>query len=69
MAQAVFSSDGAGKVDLASDAPVSGSYANASAMGLIWSQVEVEKATSVVSPLDTIAPLDTEIAVIVDGLE
>lgn len=37
-AQATFLADGAGRVDLDRDAPVSGDYRTADAMGLFWSQ-------------------------------
>lgn len=56
--------DETGVVDLTRDAPVSGSYAGVSAMGLIWSQVpEVDGAPREVFAAEPAAALVTEVMV------
>ena len=59
-----FRADARGEVDLERDAPVGGSYAGVSAMGLIWSQApEHVGASRDVFGAEPSAPLSTEIIV------
>ena len=59
-----FRADAEGVVDLQRDAPVSGSYAGVSAMGLIWSQVpEVDGASREVFDAEGAEALRTEVEV------
>lgn len=61
---ATFRVDARGEVDLQRDAPVGGSYAGVSAMGLIWSQApETPGAPRDVFAAEPSAPLNTEIIV------
>ncbi|CAB3793246.1 hypothetical protein LMG28688_03683 [Paraburkholderia caffeinitolerans] len=58
-ADAAFVADADGIVDLSRDAPVSGSYAGVSALGLVWSQTPVDGASRDVFPTPLSAPLVT----------
>lgn len=58
--QAVFMAGHDGSIDLARDCPVSGSYAEPSAMGLVWS-MECTDMARVVFPPDRTAPLVIDI--------
>ena len=61
---ATFRADARGEVDLQRDAPVGGSYAGVSALGLIWSQApETPGAPRDVFGAEPSAPLSTEIIV------
>ena len=61
---ATFRADAHGVVDLQRDAPISGSYAGASAMGLVWSQApEREGAPRDVFAAEPAAALVTEVSV------
>ena len=61
---ATFRADARGEVDLQRDAPVRGSYAGVSAMGLIWSQApELPGAARDVFGAEPAAALSTEITV------
>ncbi|HEY6570489.1 MAG TPA: acyl-CoA thioesterase/bile acid-CoA:amino acid N-acyltransferase family protein [Candidatus Limnocylindrales bacterium] len=72
---ATFQTDASGTVDLAEDAPISGSYAVANPMGLFWSMTEVQAAsepTSASPPPDSANPAvflqyRTELTAEVDG--
>ncbi|QBR02755.1 palmitoyl-CoA hydrolase [Paraburkholderia pallida] len=58
-ADATFVADADGVVDLSRDAPVSGSYASVSALGLVWSQTPVDGRSRDVFPAPVTAPLVT----------
>lgn len=59
-AEARFRADAQGCVDLQRDAPTSGSYAGASAMGLLWSQLpDAAGAPREIFLADAVAPLTT----------
>jgi dienelactone hydrolase len=62
--EAVFCADAAGTIDLSRDAPVSGDYTGVSPMGLLWSQVPLEKGTRDVFPVAVSEPLVTVIEVV-----
>lgn len=65
--EATFVAGADGVVDTARDAPVSGSYASASAMGLIWSQVPVESRSREVFNQPVTEPLVTGLDARVGG--
>ncbi len=48
--KAEFAADAAGGVDASTQAPVSGSYKDVSAMGLIWSMMPAERAAAHYQP-------------------
>jgi dienelactone hydrolase len=60
MAQAEFVADAAGAVDASKQAPVSGSYKEVSAMGLIWSMMPVSKAAQSYVGIRDLGPQTTE---------
>jgi dienelactone hydrolase len=60
-AQATFLADAGGRVDLDRDAPVSGDYRTADAMGLFWSQRREHAGTAAAEPLDVASPLVTRL--------
>ncbi|VVE76266.1 palmitoyl-CoA hydrolase [Pandoraea captiosa] len=68
-AQATFVADADGVVDVARDAPVSGSYRGVSAMGLIWSQVPEDGKSRDVFPQPVMAPLLTTVVAQAGGGE
>ncbi|SDP53606.1 Acyl-CoA thioester hydrolase/BAAT N-terminal region [Rhodoferax sp. OV413] len=64
LAEARFRADADGTVDLARDAPLSGSYAGVSAMGLVWSQApETAGASREVFAAEPGAALETSVRV------
>lgn len=58
-AQATYLADDTGRVDLTVDAPVSGDYRTADAMGLFWSQRREPGTTGSAEPADVSRPLRT----------
>ncbi|AJP59901.2 palmitoyl-CoA hydrolase [Pandoraea vervacti] len=68
-AQATFVADADGVVDVARDAPVSGSYRGVSAMGLVWSQVPEDGKSRDVFPQPVMAPLLTTVVAQAGGGE
>lgn len=60
-AQATFLADARGRVDLDRDAPVSGDYRTADAMGLFWAQRREGEGTGSAEPLDVRAPIVTRL--------
>lgn len=60
-AQASFLADAQGQVDLDTQAPVSGDYRCADAMGLFWSQCRRDGGTDRPEPLDVRVPIRTEL--------
>lgn len=58
-AQATFLADHDGRIDLATQAPVSGDYRVADAMGLFWSQRREPGTTGFAEPADVERPLST----------
>lgn len=62
--QATFQADEHGTVDTATQAPISGDYAQVSAMGLIWSQQPAQESAREVFADDPSAPLLTTIRAI-----
>lgn len=67
--EAVFVADAAGTVDLERDAPLSGSYAGVSAMGLLWSQRPVDSDSREQFHADATRPLVSEVTVRAGGGE
>jgi dienelactone hydrolase len=59
-AQAEFISDEQGVIDASKQAPVSGSYKELSAMGLIWSMLPAEKRVALYQPPRNFAPQTIE---------
>nr|WP_179400826.1 acyl-CoA thioesterase/bile acid-CoA:amino acid N-acyltransferase family protein [Burkholderia guangdongensis] len=66
-AEASFVADARGSVDTSRDAPVDGSYAGVSAMGLVWSQVPDDGKSRDVFPNAVTTPLVTTLTATVDG--
>ena len=67
-ASASFRADALGTLDLQRDAPLSGSYAGVSAMGLVWSQApETPGAPREVFAAEPGAPLATDVCVLRHG--
>ena len=67
-ASASFRADALGRLDLQRDAPLSGSYAGVSAMGLVWSQApETPGAPREVFAAEPGAPLATDVRVLRHG--
>jgi fermentation-respiration switch protein FrsA (DUF1100 family) len=66
-AEATFVADAGGTVDASRDAPVAGSYAGVSAMGLVWSQVPDDGTSRDVFPSPVTAPLVTTLTATVEG--
>ena len=60
-AQASFLADSQGRIDLDLQAPVSGDYRCADAMGLFWSQCRVGDGTQKSEPADVRIPITTEL--------
>src|SRR5881398_2176579 len=60
-AQASFLADSRGCIDLDSQAPVSGDYRCADAMGLFWSQCLAGGGTGRPEPVDARTPVKTEL--------
>ncbi len=58
-AQATFLADALGRIDLDADAPVSGDYRTADAMGLFWAQRPEPGTTGTAHPSDPARPLIT----------
>jgi len=54
--QADFVADASGAVDVAKQAPLSGSYKEVSAMGLVWSMMPAERGTAQYQPPRDLAP-------------
>ena len=67
--QAEFVSDASGKVDLATQAPVKGSYKSVSAMGFLWSMAPEEKGVPMYRPPGALAPQTITFHLLVDGKE
>jgi len=55
-AQADFTADPSGVVDLSKQAPVAGSYKDISAMGLVWSMMPAERKVELYQPPRNLAP-------------
>src|SRR5690606_9928536 len=68
-ASATFRADAGGNVDLTRDAPLEGSYAGCSAMGLIWSQEQVTKPTGPADGAASVAPVTTVLSAVSGGDE
>ncbi|HRA63695.1 MAG TPA: acyl-CoA thioesterase/BAAT N-terminal domain-containing protein, partial [Burkholderiaceae bacterium] len=60
-AQASFLADANGSIDLGSQAPVSGDYRCADAMGLFWSQCLASGGAGKSEPADVRIPIKTEL--------
>ncbi|PWK66390.1 acyl-CoA thioester hydrolase/BAAT C-terminal domain-containing protein [Aminobacter sp. AP02] len=70
MSQATFMADAHGVVDLTSDAPVGGDYAEVSATGLIWAQRPVDSTSAELFADDVMRPLVTTLtAETADGMK
>ncbi|EHP38067.1 acyl-coenzyme A thioesterase AcoT [Cupriavidus basilensis OR16] len=67
--EATFVADAAGTVELARDAPLSGSYTGVSPMGLLWSQRPLDSDSREQFHADATRPLVTEITVRADGAQ
>ncbi len=60
-AQASFLADAQGRIDLSTQAPVSGDYRSADAMGLFWVQCLASGGTEKFEPADVHVPIKTEL--------
>jgi len=67
--QAEFVADASGTVDLATQAPVKGSYKSVSAMGLVWSMAPGEKGVPIYRPPALLAPQTITFHLLEDGKE
>lgn len=59
--QATFTADAEGQIDLERDAPIAGTYAGVSAMGLLWSQTPLDTRTRELFNEPVTAPLRTHV--------
>jgi dienelactone hydrolase len=68
-AQAEFVADGQGAVDASKQAPVSGSYKEISAMGLIWAALPVSKKVNSFTQIRNLGPQSVELHLLRQGKE